>query len=280
MRLRGTAGLKSRRPRSPTTARCSPCADSIGVRLARCSRSKTSERLKALIRSASTRARLRESRSLRSPTSRARFKENARRLFTLLLVNYAMHNADGHLKNFALAYTDMNDARLAPVYNVLTPSVYPSFADAAPALDLQSTRVWASGKLLTTNGGARLGLSKADTNECVEQVMHAVHTVTPLVPIPMTRSERRKPIPAPTLTAHSDSVPGRKGAREFHQSASLSARPRRSPRGRSKTCDQLRAGACIQSGQMVGQHAQLDTSRRRDAEPGTRRRCSYDVDRR
>lgn len=112
---------------------------------------------------------------------RARFKENARRLFTLLLVNYAVHNADAHLKNFALVYTGLNDARLAPVYDVLTSTIYPSFADAAPALDLQSRRVWASGKLLATYGGARLGLSKADMGECVEQVTRAVHAVTPLV---------------------------------------------------------------------------------------------------
>ncbi|WP_322048317.1 type II toxin-antitoxin system HipA family toxin [Paraburkholderia sp. J67] len=112
---------------------------------------------------------------------RALFKENARRLFTLLLVNYVVHNADAHLKNFALVYTDMDNVRLAPVYDVLTPPVYPSFADAAPALDLQGRRVWASGKLLATYGGARLGLSKADTNECLAQVVHAVHTVTPLV---------------------------------------------------------------------------------------------------
>jgi serine/threonine-protein kinase HipA len=112
---------------------------------------------------------------------RRRFKENARRLFTLLLVNYAVHNADAHLKNFALVYTDIDNVRLAPVYDVLTPTIYASFADAAPALDLQGRRVWASGKLLATYGGARLGLSKAEMSECVGQVTRAVHAVTPLV---------------------------------------------------------------------------------------------------
>lgn len=108
-------------------------------------------------------------------------KENFRRLFTLLLVNYAVHNSDAHLKNFALVYTHHGDARLAPVYDVLSSTVYPQYATANPALDLKSRRVWASGALLQAYGGGRLGLSKTDIAQAIERVTAAVHQVVPMV---------------------------------------------------------------------------------------------------
>ncbi|GAB2919841.1 type II toxin-antitoxin system HipA family toxin [Paraburkholderia jirisanensis] len=112
---------------------------------------------------------------------REAFKEHARRLFTLLLLNHAVHNPDAHLKNFALAYTNRDDVRLAPVYDVLSDTVYPRYETAIPALTLKGKRVWASGALLQVYGGARLGLSKTDMGAAFEQVTAAVHQVTPLV---------------------------------------------------------------------------------------------------
>ncbi|GAB7534188.1 type II toxin-antitoxin system HipA family toxin [Burkholderia sp. 3C] len=117
----------------------------------------------------------------RTYVPRDAFKENARRLFTLLLLNHAVHNQDAHLKNFALVYTNRDDVRLAPVYDVLSGTVYPKYASAIPALPVKGKRVWASGALLQSYGGARLGLSKADLGEAVERVSAAVHQVTPRV---------------------------------------------------------------------------------------------------
>ncbi len=107
-------------------------------------------------------------------------KESARRLFTLLLVNYALRNGDAHLKNFALTYTSIDDVRLAPVYDVVTVTAYPEFATDIPALPLAGKRVWASGKLLTQYGGGRLALSGADMSACVAQVTKAVQKVVPM----------------------------------------------------------------------------------------------------
>ncbi|MFM0174769.1 type II toxin-antitoxin system HipA family toxin [Paraburkholderia sediminicola] len=108
-------------------------------------------------------------------------KENSRRLFTLILLNYAVRNQDAHLKNFALLYGSGGAVRLAPVYDVLSGTVYQEFKTANPALDLRGKRVWASGALLQAYGGARLGLSKTDMGEAVERVTAAVHQVTPIV---------------------------------------------------------------------------------------------------
>lgn len=113
--------------------------------------------------------------------SRDALKDNFRCLFTLVVLNYAIHNPDAHLKNFALVYTNYDDARLAPVYDVLTGTVYPRYATANPALDLKSRRVWASGTLLQVYGGARLGLSKTEMAQAIERVTAAIHLVTPMV---------------------------------------------------------------------------------------------------
>ena len=112
---------------------------------------------------------------------RAAFKDVARRLYTLILLNYAIHNADAHLKNFALVYTSADDVRLAPAYDVLSGTVYPKYSTHPPALPLQGKRVWASGSMLATYGGARLGLSKADMDKARERIASAVHKVTPMV---------------------------------------------------------------------------------------------------
>lgn len=112
---------------------------------------------------------------------RAALKDNARRLYRLILLNYAIHNADAHLKNFALVYTNLDDVRLAPVYDVLSGTVYPRYATQLPALTLQGKRVWASGSMLATYGGARLGLSRADMDEARERITGAVHKVAPRV---------------------------------------------------------------------------------------------------
>jgi serine/threonine-protein kinase HipA len=51
--------------------------------------------------------------------------EDLEKLFTLIVINCALHNGDAHLKNFGIVYDDVQDeARLAPVYDLVTTSVY------------------------------------------------------------------------------------------------------------------------------------------------------------
>lgn len=108
-------------------------------------------------------------------------RDSARRLFVLLLVNYALRNADAHLKNFAVTYTSGDDVKLAPVYDIVTVTAYPRFDTDIPALPLAGKRVWASGKLLAQYGGARLNLSTREMSAGIEQVGEAVHRVLPQV---------------------------------------------------------------------------------------------------
>ncbi len=103
----------------------------------------------------------------------------ATQLFTLLLVNYALRNADAHLKNFALVYTSHDDVRLAPTYDVVTVTAYKEYAKDIPGLTLSGKKAWAAGKLLQQYGMTRLGLSKSTLNDCRQRVEHAVLQVVP-----------------------------------------------------------------------------------------------------
>ena len=53
--------------------------------------------------------------------------ETFQKLTAMLLMTYAIRNADCHSKNLALLYTSREDARLAPVYDFFTSSVYSGY---------------------------------------------------------------------------------------------------------------------------------------------------------
>ena len=51
--------------------------------------------------------------------------EDLEKLFTLIALNCALRNGDAHLKNFGIVYDDvLGQARLAPVYDLVTTAVY------------------------------------------------------------------------------------------------------------------------------------------------------------
>ena len=107
--------------------------------------------------------------------------DSARRLFTLFLLNYALRNADAHLKNYALTYTSRSDVALAPVYDILTVTVYPDYVPGAPALTLGGRKVWHAGKALHELGATRLSLTDSQMSAAVEAVSQAISEVAPEV---------------------------------------------------------------------------------------------------
>lgn len=112
------------------------------------------------------------------PAQRA---ETMARLFTLHLINYALRNGDAHLKNFALLYTGTQDVRLAPVFDIVTVTVYPRLRRDTPALTLRGKKVWTCGKTLQEHAGAIMGLNAAVRTACVERVTRAVQQVLPVL---------------------------------------------------------------------------------------------------
>jgi serine/threonine-protein kinase HipA len=99
--------------------------------------------------------------------------EDLERLFTLIAVNCALHNGDAHLKNFGIVYDDVQgEARLAPVYDLVTTSVY--LPKDSMALTLNGTTKWASAKELQRLGETRMGGTRARVKEILERVGAAI----------------------------------------------------------------------------------------------------------
>jgi serine/threonine-protein kinase HipA len=107
--------------------------------------------------------------------------ESAVKLYTLLLLNYALRNADAHLKNFALTYTSPEDVALAPVYDIVTVTAYPEHRDDIPGLTLAGKKVWHAGKFLHQYGARRLSLTTGQMTQCIEAVQTAITETAPRV---------------------------------------------------------------------------------------------------
>jgi serine/threonine-protein kinase HipA len=99
--------------------------------------------------------------------------EDLERLFTLIALNCALRNGDAHLKNFGIVYDDVEgEARLAPVYDLVTTSVY--LPKDSMALTLNGSTRWPSGKDLQRLGETRIGASPARVKEILERIADAM----------------------------------------------------------------------------------------------------------
>jgi serine/threonine-protein kinase HipA len=96
-----------------------------------------------------------------------------RDLFRLCVLNCAVRNGDAHLKNFAVIYDDPTGlVRLAPVYDVVTTSVY--LPKDALALTLKGSTRWPNRKTLREFGVERCELKPRDVQQIFEQTADAM----------------------------------------------------------------------------------------------------------
>jgi serine/threonine-protein kinase HipA len=103
--------------------------------------------------------------------------EDLERLFTLIVINCALRNGDAHLKNFGIVYDDVQgEARLAPVYDLVTTSVY--LPKDSLALTLNGTTKWPSTKELQRLGETRMSGSPARVRGILERVADAIATTS------------------------------------------------------------------------------------------------------
>ena len=99
--------------------------------------------------------------------------EDMEKLFTLIALNCALRNGDAHLKNFGIVYDDVQgDARLAPVYDLVTTSVY--LPKDSLALTLNGTTKWPSAKDLRKFGETRTGAAPAKIRSILESLHQAI----------------------------------------------------------------------------------------------------------
>jgi serine/threonine-protein kinase HipA len=99
--------------------------------------------------------------------------EDMEKLFTLIALNCALRNGDAHLKNFGIVYDDVQgEARLAPVYDVVTTSIY--LPKDSLALSLNGTTKWPSAKDLRNLGETRTGAAPAKVRLIFERLDEAI----------------------------------------------------------------------------------------------------------
>ena len=102
-------------------------------------------------------------------------------LADLLLLTYALRNADCHTKNIALLYTSREKIELAPVYDMLTITVYDDYAKNPPGMPVEGRSTWMPGKALERFLQTRCNLAPAKTLERIERICEAIVEVTPQV---------------------------------------------------------------------------------------------------
>jgi serine/threonine-protein kinase HipA len=98
-----------------------------------------------------------------------------REMFRRFAICWMLRNGDAHLKNFGLLYSSATDARLAPLYDVVTTTVYPSLRNDVPALSLDGRRAWGLRKGTWTRfASTHCALQPAEAREIVEALAQSI----------------------------------------------------------------------------------------------------------
>lgn len=101
--------------------------------------------------------------------------EESLQLFTLIALNCAIRNGDAHLKNFGVVYDDvLGEAHLAPVYDLVTTSVY--LPQDRMALTLNGTNQWPTARELIRFGEGRSLGSRRNLVEILELIRDALES--------------------------------------------------------------------------------------------------------
>lgn len=145
--------------------------------------------------------------------------ETFRHLATVLLLTYAVRNADCHAKNLALLYTKRADVHISPVYDVLTTTVYPGYQNNPPGISFVGRKTWTPGKTLPTFIAATFGIPMKMQSEIVEAISDAISDTAPLVRTAMQRYKDFNDLGARMLATWTEGVAGLRDARVYSLSA-------------------------------------------------------------
>ncbi|WP_431634088.1 type II toxin-antitoxin system HipA family toxin [Dyella sp. KULCS107] len=100
-----------------------------------------------------------------------------RQMASLLLLSYAVRNADCHAKNLALLYTRHDNVHLAPAYDMITTAAYPDYVKNPPGISFMGKKTWNPGKSLQTFIAATFGLPPREQAAIVERIGDAMADV-------------------------------------------------------------------------------------------------------
>lgn len=100
--------------------------------------------------------------------------ETFRKLSSMLLLTYALRNADCHAKNVALVYTSRDDVSVAPAYDFFTTSVYAGYQYNPPGISIMGKKTWLPGKTLARFITGNFGVPEREQKITVERISDAV----------------------------------------------------------------------------------------------------------
>jgi len=138
-----------------------------------------------------------------------------RQMATLLLLSYALRNADCHAKNVALRYTRHDDVHLAPAYDMITTTAYADYAKNPPAIAFMGKKTWDPGKSLQTFIAATFGVQPRDQAGIVEQIGAAMAEVGPQVRAAMVEHPGFTEVGKRMLLAWQEGLAGLRGKRIY-----------------------------------------------------------------
>jgi serine/threonine-protein kinase HipA len=91
------------------------------------------------------------------------------KLFTLIALNCTLRNGDAYLKNFGIVYDDvLGQARLAPVYDLVTTAIY--LPKDSLALTLNGTTRWLDHKALCRLRETRMSGTPPTVRQILERI--------------------------------------------------------------------------------------------------------------
>jgi serine/threonine-protein kinase HipA len=107
-------------------------------------------------------------------------RETFQKLTTILLLTYALRNADCHSKNLALL-SSRADASLAPAYDFFTTSVYEGYQDNPPGISFMGRKTWVPGTNLGTFVTSTFAISQCEQKKILERISDAAADTAPAV---------------------------------------------------------------------------------------------------
>ena len=95
-------------------------------------------------------------------------------LFGALVLNNLIRNGDAHLKNFAVIYDRYDNARLAPLFDLVTTTVYDDLRHDIPALSVGGRKAWMTSKDLIGAAIQIFGLTQGRAKDIIERTVSGV----------------------------------------------------------------------------------------------------------
>jgi serine/threonine-protein kinase HipA len=154
-------------------------------------------------------------RAVRDHVPGSRQYETFRHLTAILLLTYALRNADCHAKNIALLYTSRADVHLSPAYDFLTTSVYAGYQHNPPGIGFLGKKTWTPGKNLVKFIAATFGVPAREQSIILESISDSVAETVPLVREKMAEHPDFRDIGKRMLLAWQEGVTGLRDRRVY-----------------------------------------------------------------